>query len=221
MAELPGMQLSKVHAYLRQELRPCSSQHIFAATGVDIEASSELLLSLLGAGSKVRREPDARWRWKSRHYLTGLNDLLHFFSMAEEGVVEAVLLDSYRGVKDDLAKLKANGGVYALKSGSKTVLHRRDRHLETEVSEPVRNRYNRVSVPDAIEVDRYLVREGLKDSSGGLAGSGVGALVPRKRPRKKGETARAKRVKLTNTHMTNSGIDLSKDYKHGKGSAFS
>jgi hypothetical protein len=215
------MQLSKVHTFLREELRPLTSAQVLAATGVNIDASPELVLSLLGEGSKARREPDGRWRWKSRHYLTGINDLIQFFSMADEGVVETVLLDSYRGVKEDLSKLKANGGVYALKSGSRTVLHRRDRHLETTVSEAVRSRYNSLGLPDAIEIDRYLVREGLKEGGIGIGGSSVGALVPRKRPRKKGDNARAKRVKLTNTHMTNSGIDLSKDYKHGKGSAFS
>lgn len=213
------MQLNKIHNLLREELRPMSSAEVLQATGVDIEASPELLLSLQGEESKVRRDEGGRWRWKSKHYLTGRNDLLQFFSLAQEGVPETVLLDSYKGVKEDIAKLKQSGGIYALKSGSRIVLHRRDKYLETSVSEEVRNRYNSVLLPDAIEVHRYLMKHGLKFSDD-KRGARVTATVTRKRPVKQGKQ-RSKRVKLTNTHLVNSGIDLSKDYQHGKGSAFS
>jgi hypothetical protein len=218
MAELPGLQLSKVHNYLLQELRPLSSAEILDAIGVDIEASPELLLSLQGEESKVRRDKDGRWRWKSRHYLTGLNDLVQLFSHAQEGIFENVLYDSYRGVREDIAKLKARGGVYALKSGSRVVLYRRDQHLETSVSDEVRGRYNAVPLPDAIEIHRYLVANGLKDSDD-VNGTKIAAPMTRKRPRKQ-EKKRAKKVKLTNVHLENIGIDLNKDYQHGKGSAF-
>jgi hypothetical protein len=219
MAELPGLQLSKVHNHLLKELRSLTSAEILEATGVDIEGSPELLLSLQDPVSKVRREPDGRWRWKSRHYLTGLNDLIQLFSHAQEGIVENSLYDSYRGVKEDIAKLKARGGVYALKSGSRYVLYRRDQHLEMTVSDEVRKRYNSVSIPDAIEVHRYLVANGLKDSDD-ATGTRVAAPVVRKRPKKQ-EQKRSKRVKLTNSHLENLGINLNEDYQHGKGSAFS
>lgn len=212
------MQLNKIHNLLREELRPMTSAEILESTGVDIESSPELLLSLEGEESKVRRDENGRWRWKSKHYLRGRNDLLQLFSLAQEGIPESVLLDSYKGVKVDIAKLKESGGIYALKSGSRTVLHRRDKHLETAVSSEVRDRYNAVPLPDAIEVHRYLMKHGLKFSDD-TRGTRVSASVTRKRPVKTGKQ-RAKRVKLTNTHLINSGIDLSKDYQHGKSSAF-
>lgn len=219
MAELPGIQLEKVHVYLKKELQPFTSAEILEATGVDIEASPELLVSLQDKSSKVRREEDGRWRWKSRHYLTGLNGLLQLFAQATEGIIETSLYDSYKGVKDDIAKVKSRGAVYALKAGSKTVLHRREPHLEIRVSEAVKSRYSAIPMLDPIETHRYLIEKGLKESTD-VHGTSVSAPVSRKRP-KKSDKKRSKRVKLTNVHLRDSGIDLTSDYQHGKKSAFS
>lgn len=229
MAELPGLQLSRVHDYLRRELASRTSEEIRLATGVDVDDSPELLQSLRGDKSKVLREPDGRWRWKSKHYLTGFNELLQFFALAAEGVPEPDLHDCYRGVREDIARLKDSARVYALKSGSRTVLYARDPRLELAVPKSVTEEYAAVSVPDAVEVHRYLVRRGLKDggAGGGVGGSAEAALAgggagKRKRPGG-GKKPRGgnKRVKLTNTHMSGiDGVDLSKDFKHDKGGAF-
>ena len=214
------MQLKTVQDYLKQELRPLSSEEIRTATGVDIEDSPEVFSSLVGESSNARREADGRWRWKSRHYLTGFNELLQFFSLSQEGVPENELLDSYKGVRADIEKLKASNFVYALKSGSRMILYRRDQRLELPVSDDVRERYNKVSLPDAIEVHRYLASRGLKETDD-VRGTQVHKTVKRKRPGSKKEGRRSKQVKLTNTHMINTGVDLTKDFKHGKDSAFS
>lgn len=228
MAALPGLQLNKVHNHLREQLVPLTSREIRAATGVDLDADAELRASLLGDTSKVRREADGRWRWKSRHYLTGFNDLLHFFSTAQEGVPEGVLLDSYRGVRGDIARLKDGGCVYALKAGSRTILYRRDARLELSVRPDVRDAYGAVPLPDPIEVHRHLVRRGLKETddvrgAGVAGGMGGGAGAKRKRPGagKKRGGGGARRVKLTNTHVAGiDGVDLTKDFQHGNGGAF-
>lgn len=219
------MQLQRVHAHLRAELRSLSSEEIRLATGVDIEASPELLNSLQGEAAKVRREKDGRWRWKSRHYIPGFQQLLQFFSSLQEGVPETALLDCYKGVKDDIKKLKEQGMVYALKAkgGSRVVLHRREKRLELDVSQDVRDKFSLIILPDRYEVHRYLVGKGLKEVDDEKSARAPGsAVVKRKRPGGgQGKAKRAKKIKLTNTHMTGlDGVDLTTDFKHGKNSAF-
>ena len=87
------------------------------------------------------------------------------------------------------------------------------------MSDDVKAEYNRVKLPDAIEIHRYLVEQGLKDKAD-TSGVAVAAPLARKRPKRQMKR-KARRIKLTNTHMAGSGIDLNKDFKPDKDSAFS
>ncbi len=214
-----GMQLEKVHKLLKQELRPLTSEEILSATGVDIEANAEILHSLTDSASKVIQEKDGSWRWSSAFYLRSFNDLLALIFRTPDGIVEKKLLDSYKGVAEDIKKLKARGVVYEIKSGSRIVLYPRDMRLEIKVDGDVKEKYKSVRLPDAIDIERELVKQGLKDADGADGALGVAPPVTRKRPKRQAQR-KARRIKLTNTHMANSGIDLNKDFKHGKDSAF-
>lgn len=214
-----GMQLERVHKFLKEELRPLSSDEIMAETGVDIDGNAEILHSLTGASSKVVQEKDGRWRWRSAFYLRSRNDLFALLSRTPDGILEKKLLDSYKGVRNDLHKLKTRQVVYEIKAGNRNVLYPRDTRLETQVSPDVVKRYTSLKVPtDAIDIHRYLVAHGLK-AEGDTAGVAVTAPPSRKRPKRQVKR-KARRIKLTNTHMANSGIDLNKDFKPGKDSAF-
>eukprot|EP00171_Calliarthron_tuberculosum_P008242 IDg8242t1 len=218
-SELPiGMQLEKVHKFLKDELRPLSSEDILKETGVDIDGTSEIHHSLTGKESKVVQEKDGRWRWRSAFYLRSRNDLFALLSQTPDGIVERKLLDSYKGVRDDLNKLKTRQVVYDIKAGNRTVLYPRDTRLETVVAPDVTKKYTSLRLPDAIEIHRYLVEHGVKDKAD-TAGVAVAVPVARKRPKRQMKR-KARRIKLTNTHMANSGIDLNKDFKPGKDSAF-
>lgn len=221
-ADLPiGLQLSRIHNFLRNELLPYTSAEILKQTGVDIDGNPEVLYSLTGDASKVIREKDGKWRWASKYQLRNFNHLLSLMGRSTDGVNEKDLLDSYKGVKQDIAKLKKRGAVYEIKSGARLLLFPRDPRLDIEISDEVKERYKKVSVPDAIEVHRYLVAEGLKDTND-TTGVKIAQPVSRKRPSsRKDSKRRARRIKLTNTHMANTGIDLSKDFDPGKDSAFS
>lgn len=209
------MQLARIHNHLRTELAPKSSAELLEATGVDIESSPDILLSLTGNASKVIKEKDGRWRWASKYYLRNFHDLLSLLARSRDGINERDLYDSYKDVRNDIKKLKACGGVYDVKSGSKQVLYPRDDRLELEISEDVKARYNSVRLPDSIEVHRYLVSMGLKDTQD-ATGVKIAQPVSRKRPSRQGNR-RARKIKLTNTHLQNSGIDLSKDFTPGDG----
>lgn len=217
---LPGLQLAKIHEFLRSKLESFSSEEILKEIGIDIESSPEILLSLNGDESKVLREKDGKWRWASKYQLRNFSHLLSLIARSSDGVNERDLYDSYHGIKKDIAKLKQRGAVYEIKSGSKTLLFPRDPRLELTISTEILNCYNQVSLPDSIEVHRYLVEKGLKQTDD-ATGVRIAQPVSRKRPSSRGGNKRKQRkIKLTNTHMLNSGIDLSKDYNPGKDSAF-
>lgn len=213
-----GMQLERVHKLLKAELRPLSSEEVLKETGVDIESSPEILLSLTGEASRVVREKDGRWRWKSAFYLRNFNGLLTLLARSPDGILEKHLLDSYKGVREDIKKLKNRGAVYEIKSGSRVILFPRDSRLELDVAADVKEKYGSVRLPDAIEIHRYLVESGLKETED-VAGATVVSIVTRKRPKRQ-TLRRSRKIKLTNTHMANSGIDLNKDFNPGKDSAF-
>ncbi|CDF36517.1 unnamed protein product [Chondrus crispus] len=216
-----GMQLVEIHDFLKAELQSFSSAELLERTGVDVENSHSIFLSLTGDASKIIREKDGKWRWASKYPVRNFNQLLTLMCRSTDGVNERDLYDSYKGVKDDLKKLKKKGAMYEIKSGSKTLLFPRDDRYQLTISDEVKEKYKRVTVPDAIEVHRYLVQRGLKETDDS-AGIKIDAPVSRKRPSSRKDTKRRrnKRIKLTNTHMENSGIDLSKDYNTGKESAF-
>lgn len=196
-----------------------TSEEILQLTGVDIEANGEILHSLTDSASRVSQEKDGSWRWNSAFYLRSFNDLLALICRTPDGIVEKKLLDSYKGVAEDIKKLKSRGAVYEIKSGSRVVLYPRDTRLEIEVGDDVKEKYKTVRLPDAIDIDRELVAKGLKDSDGTGGGISVPPPIARKRPKRQAQR-KARRIKLTNTHMANSGIDLNTDFKHGKDSAF-
>lgn len=221
--DLPvSFQLNRIHKFLREELEPFSSEEILKRTGVNIERNQEILDSLTGDASKVIRETDGRWRWASKYQLRNIADLIALMSRTTEGIVERELLDSYKGIKGDIEKLKNSKAVYSIKSGSRFILFRRDTDLEMDISKEVKDMYKVVRVPeDAMEIHRYLVSQGLKDTTD-TRGVKIAQPITRKRPSSRKDTRRRKRrIKLTNTHMENSNIDLSKDYNAGRDSAFS
>lgn len=214
-----GMQLEKVHKFLKAELRPLTSAEIQEATGVDIDGNSEILQSLTDAASRVGQEKDGRWRWNSEFFLRNFNELLALMVRSPDGIAERRLLDAYKGVAADIEKLKKRGVVYEIKAGTRVVLYPRDGRMELDVSQDVRDKYNSIRLPDALDVHRELVDAGLKDSDGAGGAISISQPVARKRPKRQVQR-KARRIKLTNTHMANSGIDLNKDFKHGKDSAF-
>lgn len=220
--DLPaGLQLARVHNFLRAELEAFTSAEVYEKTGVDIDGNTEVLLSLTGEASKVVREKDGRWRWSSKYQLRNFTHLVSLMARSSDGVNEKDLYDSYKNVKEDIKKLKKQGAVYQIKSGSKVLLFPHDPRLDTPVSREVRTRYKEVILPDAIEIHRVLVAQGLKETDD-KTGIRISQPIARKRPSARpGGKRRTKRIKLTNTHMANSEVDLTRDYDAGKSSAFS
>ncbi len=213
-----GMQLERLQTYLRSELKPKTSEEVYAATGVDIDGNEQVLHALADAESKVVQERDGRWRWRSMYHVRTREELFMLLSRSSDGIVEKNLLDSYRGVDADIAQLKRSLLVYEVRNGSRVVLYPRDRRLELPIAQDVVDKYNSVKVPDALEVHRYLVKNNLKDSQD-TSGIAVVQPVTRKRPKRQVKR-KSRRIKLTNTHMANSGIDLNQDYGGGADSAF-
>lgn len=222
--DLPiGLQLNRIHNFLKAELEPYTSEEILKATGVDIDNSPDIQLSLTGDASRVIREKDGRWRWASKYQLRNFNHLLTLMARSSDGVNEKDLYDSYKGVKEDIKKLKKRNAVFEIKSGAKVLLFPRDHRLDIQISDDVKELYKSVRIPeDSIEIHRYLVAEGLKETDD-ATGIKIAQPVSRKRPSslKAGKRKRTRKIKLTNTHMANSNIDLSKDFQTGKDSAFS
>lgn len=221
MADLPiGMQLQKIHHFLKTELIPYTSNEIFEKTGIDIDGSPDILTSLTGEKSGVIRDKKGKWRWASKYRLQNINDLISLMARSSDGVGEKDLYDSYRGVKEDIKKLKKRGLFYEIKSGSRIILFTRDPRLDVKVSDEVKKKYKEVRVPDPIEVHRYLVANGLKKTDD-KTGVKIAAPVARKRPSaRQGGRRRNRRIKLTNTHMEDSNINLDRDFVSNKASAF-
>lgn len=217
-----GLQLSKVHKFLAKELEAYSSQDIKNRTGVDIENTPEILHSLTGDASKVIRDKQGRWRWASKYQLTNFNHLITLIARSLDGVNERDLYDSYRGVRDDIKKLKAKNAVHELKIGSKVILFPKNQQLTLDITDELKLKYKTITLPeDEIETHRYLVEHGLKqtDDKNGIK---IAQPIVRKRPNRRNDRKRQnKRIKLTNTHLKNSDIDLTKEYKSAKDSAFS
>lgn len=217
--EVPiGQQLLKIHKFLQEKLESFSSEEILRETGVDIDGSQQILDSLTGDASKVLREKNGKWRWASKYQLTSSHELRSLLARSLNGVSEKDLYDSYKSVKDDIKALKKRNAVIEIKSGSKVYLFPRDPRLEIEVSEELKQRYKEVSIPDEREVEAYLVQHNLKKTDPEASSA---QPITRKRPgRRKDGKKRQKKMKLTNTHMLGSNIDLTKDYDTGKESAF-
>lgn len=218
--DLPvGLKLERIHKFLAIELDAFSSEEILQHTGVDIENTPAILDSLTGDASKVLREKNGKWRWASKFQLTNSIELRSLIGRSLDGVSERDLFDSYKTVKDDIRMLKKKNAVYEVKSGSRTLLFPRDPRLNVDVSEELQTRYKQVPLLEEIEVHRYLVANGLKqtDDANGVS---IAQPVARKRPGKRTDRKRSKRVKLTNQHMVGSNVDLTKEYDAGKESAF-
>lgn len=221
MADLPiGLQISKIHTFLQTELEAFSSEEILKETGIDIDANPDILLSLTGDASKILQEKDGKWRWASKYQVRNFAHLIALIARSKDGISEKDLFDSYKGVKKDIATLKAKKAVYEIKSGSKVLLFPKDDRLELNISDELKERYKSIILPDPLEVHRFLVSNGLK-ASDDKNGVHMAQPVTRKRPSSK-QTAkrRNKKIKLTNTHMANTNIDLSKDFNSGRDSAF-
>lgn len=215
-----GMKILKVHKFLERELESFTSEEILKATGIDIENSPVIFNSLTGDASKVLREKDGRWRWASKYQLTNLNHLISLIARSPDGVCEKDLYDSYKGVKDDIKKLKAKRAVHEIKNGSRVLLFPRNAQLSVPISDELKQKYRSIILPeDDIEVHRYLVARNLKKTDD-INGVKISQPVARKRPSRRNDRKKAKKIKLTNTHLDGSGIDLSKDYNTGKDSAF-
>lgn len=213
-----GQQLLKIHKFLVEKLESFTSEEILKETGVDIEGSPQILDSLTGDASKVLREKNGKWRWASKYQLTSSHELRSLIARSLDGVCEKDLYDSYKSVREDLKALKKRDAVIEIKSGSKTFLFPRDPRLEINVSDELQLLYKQVPIPDDREVDAYLLQHNLKKRD---IQSSVVQPVTRKRPgRRKDPKKRQKRMKLTNTHMVDSNIDLTKDFDTGKESAF-
>lgn len=215
-----GVKILKVHKFLERELESFTSEEILTATGIDIENSPNIFNSLTGDVSKVLREKDGRWRWASKYQLTNFNHLISLIVRSPDGVWEKDLYDSYKGVKDDIKKLKAKRAVHEIKNGSRVLLFPRNDQLEVPISDELKKKYRSIILPeDEIEVHRYLVARNLKKSDD-INGIKISQAVTRKRPSRRNDRKKPKKIKLTNTHLDGSGIDLSKDYNTGKDSAF-
>lgn len=221
MDETPiGLQLQKIHKFLSTELESFTSQDILKRTGVDIDRSPQIFLSLTDDKSKVLREHDGKWRWASKYQVKDFNSLIALIGRSYDGVCEKDLLDSYKGVKEDIKKLREKDAIMEMKSGSKVLLFPQHENLQSKVSDKMKEIYSKVSLPDEIEIHRYLVTAGIKKTDD-VTGIKISQPVARKRPgRRNDKKRRAKKIKLTNTHMTGSNIDLSKDFNTGKDSAF-
>lgn len=214
-----GLKLERIHKFLARELDAFSSAHILQSTGVDIDNSPDILNSLTGDASKVLREKNGKWRWASKFQLTNSIELRSLIARSLDGVSERDLYDSYKTVKDDIKMLKKQNAVFEIKSGSKILLFPCDPRLNVYVSDELQARYKQVPLPDEIEVHRYLVANGMKQTDD-ATGVSIAQPVARKRPGKRTDRKRGKKVKLTNTHMVGSNIDLTKDFDTGKESAF-
>lgn len=221
MDEPIGLQLEKIHTYLLTELEAKTSDEIERATGISIYGNSEVHMSLTGERSKVVQEKDGRWRWKSKYFLKDREGLFQLLANSPDGIIEKDLYDTYKGIKDDIAKLKRRNIVIQIKN----VLYPRDDRLEPEtpVDEDVKARMNTLVVPSIFEVSKYLVENNLKAAGAHDTHEVTTVVNPRKRPKRRTNTKRkVRKYKITNTHMEASGIDLHKDYNPGgKDSAFS
>ena len=98
------LQLSKVHKFLARGIEAFSSEDIKNRTGVHIENSPDILLSLNENASKVISEMDGKWRWASKNQLTS-----SFCLLREVWTVFAkrTCRIRTRGVRDDTKKHKA------------------------------------------------------------------------------------------------------------------
>ena len=220
MEDVPiGLQLHRIHGYLKEELRPVTSSEIFQATGVDISNSEEILQSLTGEGSKVLRLPDGTWRWKSKHTIRNRDELIALLKRSPLGIVESELYDTYKGVKSDLDGIKKmeEPMVYVIRDRNKSVLFPREKKLELKIDSSLKEKWLSVSLPDPMTIHQHLVDNGLKENIKGSGGLSIAPII-RKRPAKK-RKKRRRSVKLTNVHMLGSGIDLTKDLDVGN-SAF-
>jgi len=217
-----GALMHSILKLLQTELRPLSSAEIQSHIGVDV-LNHPAMLENLKANPKILREPDGRWRWKSKYYLRNSDDLLALLRRSTEPIVASELYDAYKGIKADIESLlnEAPRQVIAIKNASsgKTLLMNYEPRLFIQVSEDIITKWNEIRVPDANDTHRFLVQHGLKSGSALLQASGN--MFIRKRPKRQ-DQKKSKRVKLTNVHMEGTGIDLTKDLdlKNGKPSAF-
>lgn len=203
-----GYRIDKVYIYLRRKLQPRTTAQILKSTGINLDNDKEVFESLCDEESRVVRVSDTHWRWKSAHpYVHNMYDLKSLLKQNLDGIQESELLETYRGVRKDLRKLEEDNEVYIMNG----VVYWRDRSLEIEIDDDVKERYNSVQVPDAVEVRRYLVEHGMVETDQDNIVA-VNVVPKRKRPRKKGRKRSRTRRSVTNRHMQGTGINLDVDY---------
>eukprot|EP00741_Cyanophora_paradoxa_P013180 tig00000178_g12733.t1 len=203
--------LLQVLEHLKKTRNAETAAEIKAATNneVDIDANKELL-ELLKNNIKIKYE-DGRFSYKSRHTVLNKDDIVRLLARNPDGIPIEELEDAYPNVEkdiDELLQIREIFGILNAETKKKTLYF--SNYLEyknvMEIDIDIRSLWNDVKykMPPAIDLDKEMKLAKLslmKQDEAVVDGK-------KKKQRKK----RERKIKLTNTHLSEIGIDLSKDY---------
>lgn len=97
-----NLQIKNVLDLLHKELVPMTPEEIGKRLNLDIVNNRELRENI-ESSPKLSKEPDGKWRWKSKHnFVRSKVDLMQLLRRSHNGIEKNELEDSYKGAADDI-----------------------------------------------------------------------------------------------------------------------
>lgn len=164
----------------------------------DIQASPELR-EALARNPKIALDAQGAYRYKPEHDLQDASELLNFIRKQPRGCPTQQLLDSYKGVEDDLKVLQSEGKIWVLPNPELgSVAFQRDQQAELTTSQDLQEFWHSIKIPeDPALVVTELEKAKLQPIPRSVARKRV-APPPKEKSRKR------QRIRLdtaTNVHM--------------------
>mmetsp|Transcript_354 Transcript_354/g.1188 ORF Transcript_354/g.1188 Transcript_354/m.1188 type:complete len:235 (-) Transcript_354:120-824(-) len=170
MSQTLNLQIKNVLDVLHRELRPMTAREVGEILKIDIENNEELIRNV-ESSTKLEKQKDGRWRWKSKFYVRSKDELIAFLRSRSNGVEKNDLEDCYKGSMDDVKDIIESEPrqLIVLKNSTtkRELLYPYEPELALKISDDIKERWEKVRVPDQVEVHRYLVERRLKSGEKG------------------------------------------------------
>lgn len=194
-----GKQLKDVVDHLESSRKALTAEELKEAVQHDVVGNKELY-DVLSNNFKIRINPDGRYEYKPSHELQNVDEVLTLVSKHPHGVMAGQIKDAYKGVSEDVKRLKEEGKVWCIHNASEKddVLFPKDATPLITLSQDLVDFWHATKVPeDPAQVIEELQKAKLPAAPRKVARKRV-ALPPKESKKRKRAVNLAT---ATNQHM--------------------
>jgi len=148
------------------------------------------------------------YSYKSMYTLHNISDLLQEIAKANEGIDCEHLIDAYPSVEEDLDTLISQNKVFKqqnIDNKHEIVYPTQERFRHIKVFDEFKEMWNGVKIPDQVQLE-------LEMSNAGLTMMDQEKLKTKRPSKLRKKSNKQRNIKLTNVHLGDTGIDLTKDF---------